>query len=91
MLLRKKFEMKPLDNLVEPQFSGKISGIEKVLSEQDLTETFKKYTPSEKTGYAFDNSDLITKIKEHVLIKDNHSDASFNVSCSLLKKKLNSK
>ena len=83
--------MKKIITFVEPQFSGKISGIEKVLSEQDLTETFKKYTPSEKTGYAFDNSDLITTIKQHVIIEDNHSDSSFNVSCSLLKKKLNSK
>ena len=86
----KKFEMTPVDNLVKSQFWEQVSSIQKVLYEQKLTETFKKYTPSEKTGYAFDNSHLITTIKEHVVIKDNHSDASFNISCSHLKKKLNS-
>lgn len=83
--------MTPVDNLVKPQFWEQVLSIQKVLYEQKLTETFKKYTPSEKTGYAFDNSDLITIIKEHVIIKDNHSDASFNVTCLLVKKILNSK
>lgn len=91
LLLRKKFEMSPVDNLVKPQFWEQVSSIQKVLSEQKLTQTFKKYTPSEKKVYAFDNSHLITIIKEHVIIKDNHSDASFNVTCLLVKKILNSK
>ena len=71
-------------------YSTQINNIETVLKEHDLLEEFRTYIPSETTGYAYATSPLIKKIKKTVSVKDQHSDATFNMCCIALNKKLNS-
>ena len=59
-----------------------------ILIQNNLLDAFKKYKPSEKTGYVYDTSDMMLKLKEGVK-NDKHSDSSFSVCCNMLKKSLN--
>ena len=53
-------------------------------------EQFRKYTPPVKTGYVYDTSPMMEMLKIGV-IDDKHSDSSFAVCCSRLKKSLDTK
>ena len=57
------------------------------LTQSNNLDTFKSYTPSPKTGYAFDNSALIVDLKKAVK-NTGHSPASFVLSCKRLKASL---
>jgi len=49
-----------------------------------LTKSFCDHIPSVQTGYAYDTSPLIQKIKKGVEV-DGHSDASFVLCCAKVK------
>jgi hypothetical protein len=51
-------------------------------------EEFRDYSPSTKTGYAYDTSGLIKHLKLDVK-KDCHCPASFSICCIRLKESLN--
>ena len=50
-------------------------------------EEFRSYSPSTRTGYAYDTSSLIKHLKLDVK-KDCHCPASFSVCCARLKESL---
>ena len=53
----------------------------------EALDEFRDYSPSARTGYAFDTSVLIKRLKQAVK-KDNHCPASFSVCCMRLKESL---
>ena len=58
------------------------------IEKNGLEVEFKSYTPSIKTGYAFDNSPLICKLKELTKL-DKHCPASWTICCQRSKAILN--
>ena len=58
-----------------------------VLANNGLLESFKIHTPSVRTGYAYDTCKMIKLLKIGVK-NDKHSDSSFVVCCTMLKKNL---
>ena len=64
-----------------------IYNMRNILIQNNLLEAFKKYKPSDKTGYVYDTSDMILILKNGVK-NDNHSDSSFSVCCNILIKSL---
>lgn len=61
-----------------------IEHMREFIEHKNLTESFCDYVPSVQTGYAYDASPLIQKIKKGVEA-DGHSDASFALCCAKLK------
>ena len=61
-----------------------IAHMREFIEHHDLTESFCNHVPSVQTGYAYDASPLIQKIKKGVEA-DGHSDASFALCCAKLK------
>jgi len=58
------------------------------IKENEMESDFKTYTPSPKTGYAFDQSSLMCKLKE-LTKKDGHCPASWTICCQRAKSALN--
>jgi len=68
-------------------YDKKINNIYNILLESNMIETFTNFKPNPTTGWVYDNSELIRYLKEKT-INDNHSDASFYMSCKLLQEQL---